>query len=110
VPLDHLLVIVRVSTTPSIRIDKTTKGVPSEISTMGVHLPSKVIGREVGQCLVNEADDLDVVWGPHELHTLESASGDKTSAVARLGTPGDGLMFSLTDGGGAIRWCPNTEI
>jgi len=110
VPLDHLLVIVRVSTAPSIRVDKTTKGVSSEIGTMGVHLPSEVVGCEVGLCLVNEADDLDVIRGPHELNTLESAAGDETSAMARLCTPRDGFVLGLTDGGGAIRRGPNTEI
>jgi hypothetical protein len=77
---------------------------------MRVQLPSKVIGGEVGLGLIDETDDLDVVWGPHELDTLESPAGDKASAVARLGAPRDGLMFGLTDGGRAIRWRPNTEI
>lgn len=77
---------------------------------MGVHLPSRVIGLEVGLGLVNETDDLNVVWGPCELDTLESATGDKTCAVTRLGTPGDGLVLGLADGGRAIRWSPDTEI
>ena len=77
---------------------------------MGVHLPSKVVGLEIGLCLVNKTDDLDVVWGPHELNTLEGAIGNKTSAVARLSTPRDGLVLGLADGGGTIRGSPETEI
>jgi len=77
---------------------------------MRVHLSSRVIGREVGLGLVNETDDLDIVWRPHELDTLESTSGYKTRAMTRLGAPRDGLMLRLTDGGGSSRRTPNTEI
>jgi len=77
---------------------------------MRVQLPSCIIGQEVGLSLIDVTDDLDVVWGSHELDTLEGARGDETSAVARSGTPRDGLMLGLTNGGRAIRWRPNTEI
>ena len=60
--------------------------------------------------MIDKTDDLDVVWGLHELDTPESASGDEASAMTRLCTPGNGLMLGLTDGGRAIRWPPNTEI
>lgn len=109
-PLDHLSVLVQVATAPGIRVDKTTEGVSSEIGAMRVHLPSPVIGLEVGLCLVNKTDDLDVVWSPHELDTLESATGDETSAMTRLGAPRDGLVLGLTNGGRAIRRTPDTEI
>ena len=77
---------------------------------MGVHLSSCIIGLKVRLGLIDETDDLDIIWGPHKLDTPESASGDKPSAVTGLGTPRDGLMLSLTNGGRAIRWRPNTEI
>lgn len=77
---------------------------------MRVHLPSCVVRLEVGLCLVNKTDDLDVIWGPRELNTLEGTSRDKAGAVTRLGTPRDSLVLGFSDGGGAIRWGPNTEI
>lgn len=77
---------------------------------MRVHLPSRIIGPEVDLCLVDKTDDLDVVWGPHELDALESTTRDKAGSMARLGAPRNRLMLSFTDGGGAIRWSPNTEI
>ena len=109
-PLDHLLVIVLVVTAPSIREDETTEGVSSEIGTMWIHLASPVVRLDVQLCLVNKPDDLDVVGGPHELNTLESATWDNTSSMTRLGTPRDGLTFGRTDGGGTIRRTPDTEI
>ena len=109
-PLDHLLVIILVIAAPSIREKEASEGVPSEISTMRVHLSSRVIGLEVYLCLVDKPDDLDVVGGLHELNALESPTGDKTTSMARLGTPRDGLVFGFTDGGGAIRRTPDTEI
>lgn len=77
---------------------------------MRIHLSSCIIGPEVCLSLVDKTNDLDVVWGPHELDALESAGGDKTGAATRLGTPRDRLMLGLTDGGRAIRWRPNTKI
>ena len=109
-PLDNLFVIILVVAAPSVREDETTEGVSSEISTMRVHLPSRVIRLEVGLCLVDETDDLDIVWGLHELNAPESTTGDKTGAMTRLGTPCDSLVLGFTDGGGTIRWGPNTEI
>ena len=109
-PLYHLLVVVLVVTAPSIRVNETTKGIPSEISTVRVHLTSIVVGLEVDEGLVDEADDLDVVGGSHKLNTSESATGDEASAMAGLGTPCDGLVLGLTNGGGTIRWTPDTEI
>lgn len=109
-PLDHLLVVVLVVTAPSIRVNETTKGVSAEVSTMRVHFPSGVVGPEVGLCLVDKTDDLNVVWGSHELNTLEGATWDETSAMARLGTPRDGLVLGFTNSGGTIRGGPHTEI
>ena len=77
---------------------------------MRVHLPSRVIRLDVGLRLINKTDDLDVIWGPHELNTSESTVGDKTGAMTRLGTPCDSLVLGFTDGREAVRWGPNTEI
>ena len=110
VPLDYLSVISLVVTAPGIGVDETTEGISSEISTMRIHLPPCVIGLEVCPGLVDKTNDLDVVWGPHELDALEGASGDKTRAMTGLGAPRDRLMLGLTDGGRAIRRRPNTKI
>jgi hypothetical protein len=110
VPLYHLLVVVLVVTAPSIRVNETTKGISSEVGTVRVHLTSIVVGLEVDEGLVDEADDLDVVGGSHKLNTSESATGDEASAVTGFGTPRDGLVLGLTDGGRTIRWTPDTEI
>lgn len=109
-PLDHLFVVVLVITTPRIRVDQTTERVSSEIGTMGVHLPSRVVGREVGQCLVDKPDDLDVVRGPHKLNTLESTTRDESCTVTGFGAPCDGLVLGFADGGRTIRRGPNTKI
>lgn len=110
VPLDHLFVVVLVAPAPSIRVNETTKRVSSEIGAMRVHLPSPIIRLEVRLCLVDETDDLGVVRSLHELDALESTTGDKARAMARLGTPCDGLMLCFTNGCGASRRGPNTEI
>jgi len=109
VPLDDLLVLSLVDREASGK-DLGAEGVTAEVGAVRVQLSSIVIRLEVNEGLIDETDDLDVVWGLHELNTLESASGDKTRAMARFGTPGDCLMFSLTDGGGAIRRGPETEV
>jgi len=77
---------------------------------MGVELSSKVISREVDVGLVDKTDDLDVVWGLHELNTLKGTSGDETSAVTGLRAPRHLQLFRLTDGGGTSRGCPKTKI
>ena len=110
VPLDHLLIIVLVITTPSIREEETSKGVSSEIGTMRVHLASRIIGSEVDEGLVDKTDDLDVVGGPHELNALESATGDEASSMTGLGAPRDSFVFSLANGGRTIWWTPDAEI
>lgn len=77
---------------------------------MRVHLPSRVVGLEVCLFLVNKTDDLDVIWGPHELNALQSTAGDEPGAMAGLGTPRDSLVLGFADGRRAVRWGPNTEI
>lgn len=109
-PLNYLFVIVLVVSTPSVREDETSKGIPSEVSAMRVHFASRVVGLEIYLCLVNKTDDLDVVPGSHELNALERTTGDKASSMARLGTPRDGLVLGFSDSGGTIRRTPETEI
>lgn len=110
VPLDDLFEVALVVTTPRIREDQTTERVSSEIGTMRVHLPSIVVRGEVGLCLVNKPDDLDVVGGPHKLDALESTTRDESCAVTGFGTPCDGLVLGFADGGRAIRRGPETKI
>jgi hypothetical protein len=110
VPLDDLLIAVVVAARPSSGVNETTERVTTEIGTVGVKLSSEVIGLEVDEGLVDKTDDLDVVWGPHELETRKCTSGDETRAMTGLGAPGDFLMFRLTDGGRTGRRCPDTEI
>jgi len=110
VPLNHLLVVILVAAAPSVRVDETSKGVPSEIGAVRIHLTSRVVGLEVHLCLVDKTDDLDVVGGLHELNTLERAIGDKAGSVTGFGTPRDGLVLGLTNSGGTFGWSPETEI
>jgi len=109
VPLDDLLVGA-VVTGPSGGVEETAERVTTEIGTVGIELSSKVIRLEVDEGLVDKTNDLDVVWGPHELNTLKGTSGDETRAMAGLGAPGDFLMFGLTDGGGTGWGCPETPV
>lgn len=62
---------------------------PHQVSTVGVELSSPVAGLDVDSCLVNEADDLEVVGGADELHALDSTLGDEARAMARLRAPRD---------------------
>ena len=109
-PLNDLLIAVVVAVRPSGGVDETAEGVTTEIGTVGVEFSSEVIALEVDEGLVDKTDDLDVVWGPHELNTLKGISGDETSAMTGLSAPCDFLLFRLTDGGGAGRGRPETEI
>jgi len=109
VPLDDLLVSGLVAR-PRGGVEKTTKGVTTEISAVGVEFSSVVVGTEVDEPLVDETDDLNVVGGLHELDTLEGTSGDETRSMTGLGAPGDFFVFRLADGGGTIRRCPQAEI
>jgi hypothetical protein len=109
VPLDDLLVIVA-ATRECGGVEETAKGVTTKVGTMGVELSSIVIGLEVNESLINEADNLDVVWGPHKLDTLEGSSGDEATAMTGLSAPGNFLMLRLANGGGTVRGSPETEV
>ena len=109
-PFNDLLITVIVAVRPSGGVEEATEGVTTEIGAVRVKFPPKVIGGEVDLGLVDKTDDLDVVWGPHELNTPESTTGDKTGPMTRFGTPGDFLLFRLADGGGTGGGCPEAEI
>jgi hypothetical protein len=107
-PLHHLN--VRRTTTPCVREHDASHGVTTEISTMGVHLTTVVIRQHEELSLVHEANDLDVVGGPQELDTSQSASGNETSTVARFAAPGDHLAFDFTNGLPWLARGPETKI
>ena len=110
VPLDDLLVVVLVVTGPCGGVEETTEGVTAEVGTVGVELSSEVIRTEVDEPLVDETDDLNVVGGPHELNTLQGTSGDETSSMTGLGTPGNFLVLRFADCGGTGWGCPEAEV
>jgi hypothetical protein len=60
---------------------------------VGVHLTTKVGGVDVELGLVEVANDLNVGGGLHELHALDSASGNEACATTWFCTPGDHLSF-----------------
>ena len=109
VPLDDLLVI-GATVRPGGGVEKSSEGVTAKVCAMGVEFSSIVISLEVDEGLVDKTDDLNVVWGPHELNTLKGAGGDETRAMAGLGAPGNFLVFRLANGGGAGRGCPEAEV
>jgi hypothetical protein len=69
-----------------------------EIGAVGVHLSAIVLGIDVDLGLVDEADDLNVCSGFHELYALKSAGGDETGASSGFGAPSDHLAFSVCHG------------
>jgi hypothetical protein len=75
-----------------------------------VHLSSIVFSLNVNHGLVDETNDLSVGRSPHELDTLESITGDETSATARLGTPCHHLAFSAANVGFRLVRSPETEV
>lgn len=81
-----------------------------EISTVRVHLSSKVLRCNVDLGLVDEADNLDVIGGAHELHTLEGVVGDQTGTTAGLGAPCDHLAFGVGHEGVGVFRGPEAEI
>lgn len=94
----------------SIRKNDTTHWVTAQISTMGVHFSAKVIRSKVDQLLVDETDNLNVVWGLHELDTGEGTSRDEAGTTAGLSAPGNHLAFSVGDNRVGVRRGPQAEI
>ena len=81
-----------------------------EIGTVGVELTTKVIRGQVNLGLINETSDLEVRLGLDELETSDGTSGDETGTTSGLGTPGDLLMFGLTNGGAGVGGGPKTPV
>lgn len=106
VPLDNLLVL----TAKCVRVEETTHGVATQVGTMGVHFTSPVLSLNVDEPLVDKADDLDVVGGLDELHTLEGAVRDQTGTVAGLGTPSNHLAFMVSDEGFGLAGSPQAKV
>jgi hypothetical protein len=99
VPFNYLLEVVGITgiRREGVREEETSEWVTTSISTMRVHLSSRIIGFHVDKLLLDEADDLDVSGGLHELNTGESAGWDHTSSAAGLGAPCNGFTFGITD-------------
>jgi len=87
-----------------------TEGVTTLISTVRVELSSRVGGVEVDELLVDEASDLDIVGGLHELQTGDGTLGDDTSTIAGLCAPGNVFTFGVTDERVWLRGTPEAEI
>jgi len=107
-PLDHLN--VRRTTTPCVGEHDASHGVTTEISTVGVHLTTVVVGHHKEFGLVHKANDLDVVGGLQELDASESASGNETCTVARLAAPSNHLAFDFTHGLPWLARGPETKV
>lgn len=101
--LDH-------TSTPGVGEEETTEGVTTLIGTVGVELSSGVGGVNVDEVLLDEASDLDVVGGLHELETGDGTLGDDTGTISGLGAPGDTLTLDVTDEGVWFGWAPEAEI
>lgn len=111
VPLVNLSVSVVVGVgAERVRVDETTEGVTTEISTVGVKLSSTIARLDVDLRLVDEADDLDVARGLGELHAGKGASGDQARAVTLLGAPSDLLTLRVTNGGVGLHGRPQAEV
>jgi len=95
-PLDDL--DVRSTTTECVGEDDASHGITTEISTVGVHLTSRVTRCHVDFGLVHEAYDLDVVGGRQHLDTSEGAIGDEASTVASLAAPGNHFALNISHG------------
>ena len=89
---------------------ETSKGVTTEIGTVGIELSAGVVRQKVDFGLVEHTGNQEVVWGLYKLDTLEGTSGYETSAVTGLGTPGNFGPFRIANGGARLGGCPETEI
>jgi len=93
-----------------IREHDASHWVTTEIGTVGVHLTSKVVLEHVDLGLVDEANDLDVVGGLHELDARQGTRGDQTGTMARLRAISDHDPFDITDFLAHIGGTPEAEV
>jgi hypothetical protein len=106
VPFDGLGVAV----TPGVGEEESTERVTTLIGTVRVEFTSRVISGDVDELLLDEAGDLDVVGGLHELETSDGTLGDDTGTIARLCAPSDTLTLDVTDEGVWFRGTPEAEV
>jgi hypothetical protein len=66
------------------RVTGSAYRVAQIVITMGVKLATSIISGEVDRCLVKEADNLDVSWGPHELTAIKQKLRKKGRSAAYL--------------------------
>ena len=110
-PLNDLSVGVVVTiAVERVRVEQTTHGVSSEISTVRVEFTPIVFGLDVDQALVNESDDLDVVRGLRVLNTLKGTRGDNAGTMAGLGAPCHLFPLGVSDEGVFLRGSPQAEV
>jgi len=112
VPLDHLLVaiVVTVIAWECVGVDKTSQGVSSLISAVGIHLASSILRVKVDVDLIDESGDLNVGRGLEELDASESSSWHHARPMAGLAAPGNGSSLGVTDSRVGNRGSPHTEI
>jgi hypothetical protein len=83
VPFDDLSEFGLIGT-KGIGIKQASNGVALFVSAVGVHLASRVIGLKIDVLLLDEADDLNIVGGFHELDTGDGAGWDHTRTMTGL--------------------------
>ena len=81
-----------------------------QVGTVRVELTTVVTVLDVDLGLVNEADDLDVGGGAHELDTGEGTLGDEAGATAGLGAPSDLLTLRVGDERVLLGGSPEAEV
>lgn len=57
-----------------VAVHHTSHGIPAEVGTVGVHLASGIVSKDVDGSLVDESDSLDIIRSPHKLHALQGTS------------------------------------
>lgn len=106
VPLNNLIS----RSSEHVAIHNTSHRVTAEVSTVGVHLAPGIDSKDVDRSLVNEADSLDVVRSPHELHALQGIRRDQTCAMNGLGAVCDHDALNVSDFPTVLGWSPKTKV
>jgi hypothetical protein len=106
VPLDGLNEV----TVPGIGEEKGTERITTLIGTVGVEFSSGIIGSDIDELLLDDASDLDIVGGLHELDTRDGTLGDDTGTVTRLSAPSDAFTFGVANERVGFRWTPEAEV
>jgi len=101
---------LNVLTGPNVRKDHTTHRVTAEISTVGVHFTSVIVGSHIDLGLVKKTNDLDVIGSFQILDTGNGFGRNKTCTMPSLCTPGNHLAFYFTDSFAWFWRSPEAEI